>query len=199
MADVIINPMFQKSESLKKFCQGIGFLYLKLFTQQKKENCVQIEKEKVVAIHYKLTSSDGQTLDSSEGNDPLHYLHGFGNIIPGLEEELEGKKEGDKLSVTIPPEKAYGVRNDQNMLQVKKDQFEGVEEVKIGMQVQTQSEKGVQLFTVSKMFGDTVILDGNHPLAGETLSFDVEVMDIRDASKEELEHGHVHGPGGHHH
>lgn len=160
---------------------------------------MQISKEKVVAIHYKLTDNKGQTLDSSEGNEPLTYLHGFGNIIPGLEEELEGKEQGDKLSVSIPPEKAYGVRDDKNTLQVKRDQFEGVNDIKLGMQVQTQGKNGIQHYTVSKIFGDTIILDGNHPLAGETLNFDVEIMEIRDASNEELQHGHVHGPGGHHH
>lgn len=160
---------------------------------------MQIAKEKVVAIHYTLKDNNGEVLDSSEGNDPLYYLHGFGNLIQGLEDELEGKAQGDKLSVSIPPEKAYGVRNEENMLQVKKDQFEGVDNIQLGMQVQTQTEQGVQSYIVSKVFGDTVILDGNHPLAGETLNFNVEVMEIRDASKEELQHGHVHGPGGHHH
>ncbi len=160
---------------------------------------MKIENKKAVAMHYTLTNAGGEELDSSKGKDPLHYLHGFGNIIPGLEEELVGKEKGDKISVSVPPEKGYGVRNDQNMLQVKKDQFEGVDDIKIGMEVQTQGEHGLQMFVVTKVFGDTVILDGNHPLAGETLNFDVEVMDVRDATEEELEHGHVHGPGGHHH
>jgi FKBP-type peptidyl-prolyl cis-trans isomerase SlyD len=160
---------------------------------------MKIENKKAVAMHYTLTNAGGEELDSSKGKEPLHYLHGFGNIIPGLEEELVGKEKGDKISVSVPPEKGYGVRNDQNMLQVKKDQFEGVDDIKAGMEVQTQGEHGLQMFVVTKVFGDTVILDGNHPLAGETLNFDVEVMDVREATEEELEHGHVHGPGGHHH
>ncbi len=160
---------------------------------------MKIEDKKAVAMHYTLTNSEGVKLDSSEGKDPLNYLHGFGNIIPGLEQELLGKEKGDKLSVSVSPEKGYGVRDDKNLLQVKKDQFEGVEDIQVGMEVQTQGPQGMQLYIVSKVFGDTVILDGNHPLAGETLNFDVEVMEVRDASKEELEHGHVHGPGGHHH
>ena len=160
---------------------------------------MKIEAKKAVAMHYTLTNSEGEELDSSAGKAPLYYLHGFGNIIPGLEEALLGKEEGDKLSVSIPPEKGYGVRDDKNMLQVKKDQFEGVEDIKIGMEVQTQGPNGIQLFVVTKVFGDTVILDGNHPLCGETLNFDVEVLEIRDASSEEIEHGHVHSPDGHHH
>jgi FKBP-type peptidyl-prolyl cis-trans isomerase SlyD len=164
-----------------------------------KGKIVKIEVEKVVGMHYTLTNANNEELDSSAGKDPLYYMHGFGNIIPGLEEALLGKEKGDKISVSIPPEKGYGVRNDKNMLQVKKDQFEGVDDIKVGMEVQTQGQQGMQLFVVTKVFGDTVILDGNHPLSDETLNFDVEVLEVRDASAEELEHGHVHGPGGHHH
>jgi FKBP-type peptidyl-prolyl cis-trans isomerase SlyD len=160
---------------------------------------MNISDKKVVGIHYTLTNENGEVLDSSSGADPLYYLHGYKNIIQGLEEALVNKEKDEKLSVSIPPEKAYGLRDDKNMLQVNKDQFEGVDDIKIGMEVQTQGEHGVQLFRVSKVFGDTVILDGNHPLAGETLNFEVEVIDIREATSEELEHGHVHGPDGHHH
>jgi len=160
---------------------------------------VKIDNKKVVAIHYTLTDNSGKVIDTSDGAEPLNYLHGFGNIIPGLEEALIGKISGDKISVSIPPEKAYGVYNENDKLQVNKNQFEGVDEIKVGMSIQTQTEEGVKVYRVEKVFGDTVILDGNHALAGETLNFEVEVVDIRDASKEELEHGHVHGPGGHHH
>ena len=158
-----------------------------------------IENKKVVSIQYVLTNSDGQEIDSSVGKDPLLYMHGYKNIIPGLEEALFGKQVGQKISVSIPPEKAYGVFDENNKLQVNKDQLEGIDEVKLGMEIQTRTKEGVQLYRVEKVFGDTVILNGNHALAGQTLNFDVEVMDIRDASDEELEHGHVHGPGGHHH
>ena len=153
----------------------------------------------MVAIHYTLTDNNGQMLDTSDGSDPLHYLHGFGNIIPGLEEALTGKTNGDKITVSIPPEKAYGMYNEKDKLQVNKSQFEGIDEIKIGMDIQTRTQDGIKMYRVEKIFGDTVILDGNHALAGETLNFEVEVMDVRDASEEELEHGHVHGPGGHHH
>lgn len=160
---------------------------------------MMIENKKVAAIHYTLTNNDGQEIDSSLGKDPLYYMHGYKNLIFGLEEALFGKQVGDKFSVSIPPEKAYGAFNENDKLQVNKDQFEGVDEVKLGMEIQTKTKKGVKLYRVEKVFGDTVILDGNHALAGQTLNFAVEVMEIRDASKEELEHGHAHGPGGHHH
>ena len=160
---------------------------------------MKIGTKKVVAIHYTLTDNNGQTIDSSDGSGPLYYLHGFGNIIPGLEESLLGKVSGDKFSVSIPPEKAYGVFNENDKLQVNTDQFEEIDEVKVGMDIQTRTQEGVKLYRVEKIFGDTVVLDGNHALAGETLNFEVEIIDIREASAEELEHGHVHGPGGHHH
>jgi FKBP-type peptidyl-prolyl cis-trans isomerase SlyD len=160
---------------------------------------VQIDNKKVVAIHYTLKDNSGQVLDSSEGSDPLHYLHGFGNIISGLEEALNGKTKGEKISVSIPPEKAYGMYDEADKIQVNKSQFEGIDEIKVGMDIQTRTKDAIKIYRVERIFGDTVILNGNHALAGETLNFDVEVMDVRDASSEELEHGHVHGPGGHHH
>ena len=158
-----------------------------------------ISNDKVVSIHYTLTDKENNTLDSSVGQEPLVYMQGHQNLIPGLEEELEGKDVGDKFQVSIPPEKGYGLRDDKNTIQVNKQQFENVGEIQVGMEVQTQTDQGIQVYRVSKVFGDTVILDGNHPLAGETLNFDVEVVALREASKEELEHGHVHGPDGHHH
>ncbi len=160
---------------------------------------MKIAEKSVVAIDYTLKNDNGEVLDSSEGREPLYYLQGFGNIIPGLEEALLEKEAGDTIQVSIPPEKAYGLRNEEAVVQVNRDQFEGVDDIQVGMEVQTQGEQGVQLFTVSKIFGDTIMLDGNHPLAGETLHFDVKVMEVREASEEELAHGHVHGPGGHHH
>ena len=160
---------------------------------------MQIDNKKVVAIHYTLKDNSGQVIDSSDGSDPLYYLHGFGNIISGLEEALNGKTKGDKISVSVPPEKAYGVYNENDKIQAKKSQFEGIDEIKVGMDIQTRTKEGIRIYRIERIFGDTVILDGNHALAGETLNFDVEIMDVREASSEELEHGHVHGPGGHHH
>lgn len=160
---------------------------------------MQIANNKVVSIHYKLTNDDGDILDSSEGQEPLAYLHGLGNIIPGLENALSGRALGDKFSVTVAPADGYGERDNEMVQSVPKSAFQGVDQIHPGMQFQAQSPEGMQLVTVIDVDGDEVILDGNHPMAGITLTFDVEVTEIRDATAEELEHGHVHGPGGHHH
>ncbi|MFM2005598.1 MAG: hypothetical protein RLZZ09_1253 [Pseudomonadota bacterium] len=160
---------------------------------------MQIVNNKVVSIHYKLTNDAGDILDSSEGQEPLAYLHGLGNIIPGLENALSGRALGDKFSVTVAPADGYGERDNEMVQSVPKSAFQGVDQILPGMQFQAQSPEGMQLVTVIDVDGDEVILDGNHPMAGITLTFDVEVTEIRDATAEELEHGHVHGPGGHHH
>jgi FKBP-type peptidyl-prolyl cis-trans isomerase SlyD len=160
---------------------------------------MHIAINKVVNIHYTLTNDEGEVLDSSHGKQPLAYIHGIGNIIPGLESALEGRGVGDKFQVTIAPEDAYGERSDELVQTVPRSAFEGVKEILPGMQFQAQSPEGVQLVTVIEVDGDDVTLDGNHPMAGITLNFDVEVADIRDATAEELDHGHVHGAGGHHH
>lgn len=159
---------------------------------------MQIGKEKVVAIHYTLRDNSGNILDSSEGRDPLHYIQGIGNLIPGMEEGLEGKIKGDKVDIKVSPEKGYGVRNDQLIQKVPRSAF-GDQEVRKGMQFQAGSNHGSQVVTVTEVNLDSITVDGNHPLAGVELNFAVEVMDVREASKEELDHGHVHGPGGHHH
>jgi FKBP-type peptidyl-prolyl cis-trans isomerase SlyD len=158
-----------------------------------------ISTNHVVSIHYTLTNDAGEILDSSTGNDPLAYIHGIGNIIPGLESALTGRALGDKFKVSIAPEDGYGLRDNEMMQNVPKSAFQGVDEILPGMQFQAQSPQGMTLVTVVDVDGDEVILDGNHPMAGMTLHFEVEVADIRDATSEELEHGHVHGPGGHHH
>jgi len=160
---------------------------------------MQIKQEKVVAIHYTLTNNSGEVIDSSEGKDPLYYLHGFGNLIPGMEEGLEGKAKGDKFELKISPEKGYGVRDDRAVQEVPLTAFGGAD-VKVGMQFQASGEGGHPIVvSVTKVEGDNVTVDANHPLAGVELNFKVEVMDVRDASGEEIAHGHVHGPGGHHH
>lgn len=158
-----------------------------------------ITAHKVVHIHYTLTNDDGDILDSSEGHAPLAYIHGIGNIIPGLEKALTGKAIGDKFKVTIPPEEAYGQRDDDLVQAVPRDAFQGVEQIEPGMQFHAETPEGMQLVTVVDVVEDEVVLDGNHPMAGMTLNFDVEVAEIRDATQEEMDHGHVHGPGGHHH
>lgn len=160
---------------------------------------MRIAAHKVVTIHYTLTNDDGDLLDSSEGQEPLTYLHGMGNIIAGLETALSGRGVGDKFSVSVAPADGYGERDNDMVQSVPKASFQGVDEILPGMQFQAQSPEGVQLVTVIDVDGDEVILDGNHPMAGLTLNFAVEVTGIRDATPEELDHGHVHGPGGHHH
>ncbi len=156
---------------------------------------MQITKNKVASIHYTLRNLEGTVLDSSSGRDPLHYLHGAGNLIMGMEEGLEGKKKGDKLNLNILPEKGYGQKDDSLVQKVPRTAF-GDQEVKQGMQFST-NQGGV--VTVTHVGLDGVTVDANHPLAGVTLLFDVEVMDVRNATAEEISHGHVHGAHGHHH
>lgn len=160
---------------------------------------MQISKHKVVAIDYTLTGPDGAVLDSSEGREPLAYLHGAGNIIAGLEAELEGKTRGDKLDVTVAPAEGYGERNEALIQQVPRSMFEGVDKIEPGMRFNAMSDAGPRVVVVTAVDDDGITIDGNHPLAGMELHFAVTVMDVRDATEEELEHGHVHGAGGHHH
>lgn len=159
-----------------------------------------IAKGTVATIDYTLTNDAGQVLDSSQGREPLTYLHG-GGLIPGMENALEGKSVGEQFKVTIPPEEGYG-KKDPNMVQpVPRANFAGVPNIEKGMQFQARSPdgSGARVVTVVDIAPDTVTVDANHPLAGETLHFDVAVKDVRDASPEELSHGHAHGPGGQHH
>ncbi|HVF15333.1 MAG TPA: peptidylprolyl isomerase [Steroidobacteraceae bacterium] len=160
---------------------------------------MQIAKDAVVTIHYTLKNDAGETLDSSAGGDPLAYLQGNGNLIPGLESALEGKQAGDKLSVKVSPSDGYGEYDKSLVQQVPRRSFKGVGNVQVGMQFQVQSDGGPRAVTVTKVVGDMVTVDGNHPLAGQNLNFDVEITEVRTATDEELSHGHVHGPGGHHH
>lgn len=160
---------------------------------------MQIAKHKVVAIDYTLTGPDGAVLDSSEGREPLAYLHGGGNIIAGLESELEGKTKGDSLDVTVAPADGYGERNEALIQQVPRSMFEGVDKIEPGMRFNAMSDAGPRVVVVTAVDDDGVTIDGNHSLAGMELHFAVTVMDVREASEEELEHGHVHGAGGHQH
>lgn len=160
---------------------------------------MQISKHKAVAIEYTLTNDSGEVIDTSEGQDPLSYLHGAGNLISGLEQALEGKSAGDALQVTISPEDAYGQRIDELVQIVPRDRFEGADELEVGMRFHASSDHGETLVTITDVSDDEVTVDGNHPLAGETLHFEVKIVDVRDASEEEVEHGHIHGPGGHDH
>ena len=158
-----------------------------------------IAENKVVAIDYTLKDDSGQVLDSSEGREPLSYLHGTGGIIPGLERELDGKKPGDELHVAVAPADAYGERNDALRQQVAREQFEGVESLAPGMQFRVKTDGGPLVVTVTEIADEVVTIDGNHPLAGVNLNFAVKVRDVREATAEELSHGHAHGSGGHAH
>jgi FKBP-type peptidyl-prolyl cis-trans isomerase SlyD len=151
-----------------------------------------IEKNRVVSIDYTLTDDKHNLLDSTSGQEPLDYLHGFENIIPGLEKVLEGKSRGDSFSVNIPAAEAYGERDERLIAELPLASFEGIEKVEPGMQFHARNAEGVRLVTVTKVGGNTVTVDGNHPLAGMNLNFDVTVTAIRQASEEELSHGHVH-------
>ena len=160
---------------------------------------MQVANNMVILIDYTLTDAQGTKLDSSHGRGPFAYLHGSGNIIPGLEAALEGKIEGDQVNAVIPPEKAYGPRDENLVEQLPRSQFDTGQNIEVGMQFQAMSEAGPRVVTVMSVDTDNVIIDGNHPLAGVTLYFDVTIKEIREATGEELNHGHAHGPDDHHH
>ncbi len=154
---------------------------------------MKVAKNHVVSMHYTLTGPDGTEIDSSSGSDPFRYLHGARNIVPGLEKALEGKSAGDEFQVEIQPEEAYGQRADELIQMVPRNLFQGVDKVEAGQSFRSEGEDGsVRTITVLEVDGDNVKVDANHPLAGMVLSFDISVVDVRDASEEEIEHGHVH-------
>ncbi len=160
---------------------------------------MQIEARKVVTLNYTLTDNDGNVIDQSSDSS-FAYLHGANNIIPGLENALEGKSAGDSLNVSVTPAEGYGERDPAKTQAVPRNMFPEDTDIEVGMQFHAQGPNGETLVvSVAAVEDDTVTVDGNHPLAGVQLNFDVEVIGVREASKEELEHGHVHGPGGHHH
>jgi len=159
---------------------------------------MRISKNKIVTIDYTLTDLKGKVLNSSVGSEPFIFIHGVGSIIPGLETALEGKSSGDAFTVQITPEDGYGPRNESLTQVVSKDLFEGAGELQVGMQFEAQTNTGKQLLTITRIEGNDVTIDGNHPLAGETLKFDVKIHDVRDATSEELSHGHAHGPDSDH-
>lgn len=160
---------------------------------------MKVNKNKVVSIHYTLKNDDGIVIDSSDGREPLTYLHGNGNLVPGLEKDLEGKESGAKLKSNVSPLEGYGEMDPKMLMELPKENFEGAGEIKPGMQFQAEWEDGVRIFSVTEVKENTVLVNGNHALAGQTLNFDVEITAIRDATKVEIEHGHVHDPNHHHH
>lgn len=160
---------------------------------------MNIEKNRVVSLHYTLRDEQGTVIDTSSGRGTLTYLHGKGNIIPGLEAALAGRVAGDKLEVTVAPDKGYGARDERLVQILPRTKFSGTGELTPGMQARANGPQGPRMMTIVRVDRDFVTVDGNHPLAGRTLHFSVEVEEVRKATHEEVSHGHVHGPGGHHH
>lgn len=160
---------------------------------------MQIAPNSVVTLHYTLKDNDGNVIDQSDDGSFL-YLHGAMNIIPGLENALTGKSAGDEFSVKIPPEEGYGNRDPGRIQEVPKEMFQDAGEVAVGVQFHAQSPDGQTIVvTVTEIKEDVVVIDANHALAGVELNFAVKVIEVREASEEEVSHGHVHGPHGHHH
>jgi FKBP-type peptidyl-prolyl cis-trans isomerase SlyD len=153
---------------------------------------MKVEKNKVVTIDYVLKNDAGEILDSSEANGALPYIHGTGSLVPGLERELEGRSPGDAISAVVEPEDGYGEYEADAIFEVPKKNLEGLGEIEEGTSFHAETDEGIQLLTVKEIKATTVLVDANHPLAGETLHFEVKIVDIREASPEELEHGHVH-------
>ena len=160
---------------------------------------MHVEKNRVVTLNYTLRDEQGTILDASNARRPLSYLHGKGNIIPGLEQALVGKAAGDKLDVTVAPEQGYGPRDERLVQIVPRTKFGDVQGLAPGMQVRATGQRGPRMVTVVRVDRDFVTIDGNHPLAGRTLHFSVEVAEVRKATHDEVAHGHAHGPDGHHH
>jgi len=157
------------------------------------------EKDKVVTFHYTLKNAEGEQMETSRDKQPMSYLHGANNIIKGLEKAMEGRAVNDEFSVTVEPEEAYGVRNEGNVQRVPLKRLKGIGKISPGQILNLQTNQGPVQVTVLRVGRFNVDVDANHPLAGKALTFDIEITDIRDASEEELNHRHVHGPGGHHH
>jgi len=157
------------------------------------------EKNKAVSFHYTLKNSAGEEMETSREKEPMVYLHGANNIITGLEKAMEGHTVKDTFTATLEPEDAYGIRNEKNVQRVPLKRLKGIGKISVGQILNLKTNKGQVQVTVLKVGRFNVDVDGNHPLAGVQLTFDVEIMDIRDATEDEIKHGHAHGPGGHQH
>lgn len=160
---------------------------------------MQITLNSVAQFHYVLKDADGSVLESSEGGEPMTYLHGHGGLLSGLEKALEGKAAGDSFAVTLPPEEAFGERREDAEMRVPLSHLQGAKKWAPGMMAIIHTQHGHQQVTVLKVGHTMATVDVNHPMAGKTLQFDLTVVDVREATPEELAHGHAHGPGGHHH
>ncbi len=158
-----------------------------------------IEDRKVVSFHYTLKDEAGEEMESSRDRDPMVYLHGYRNIVPGLENAMKGRDVGDTFEVTVPPAEAYGERNPNNLQRISAKHFSNIKRLSPGQMVSLQTRQGPVQATVVKVGRFNVDVDANHPLAGAQLTFDVEITDVREPTDEERKHGHAHGPGGHQH
>lgn len=155
---------------------------------------MKIADNSVVTINYTLKDSEGNILDTTEGKGPLSYIHGVGYLIPGVEKKLDGKKTGENISFIVEPEEGYGVRDDTLIQNIPIDQFEDPNELDVGMEFEAQTEYGLIIVTIIGLEDDQVIVDGNHPLSGKTLNFDIEIISVREASVEELDEGEIKEP-----
>jgi FKBP-type peptidyl-prolyl cis-trans isomerase SlyD len=160
---------------------------------------MQIQQNSVVHIHYTLTNDAGEVLDSSSGKEPLMYMHGNHNLIPGLEAQLLGKAAGDQFNADIEAEDAYGLHHEEAIQHIPLSALANIPDLQVGMQLQASTDQGPVMVRVTEITDEHAVLDGNHPLAGERLHFAVEVVSVREATASELEHGHAHGGDGHHH
>ncbi len=160
---------------------------------------MNVERDRVVRFHYTLREAGGAELESSRGGEPLAVLHGHGSVIPGVEEALAGRAAGDRFSVTVPPERGYGPRVEGRVQRVPKKHVANARRLKPGQEAVVGTRQGPRSVTVVKVGRTVVDVDLNHPLAGRTLEFDIEILEVRAADEEEIAHGHVHGPGGHGH
>jgi FKBP-type peptidyl-prolyl cis-trans isomerase SlyD len=161
-------------------------------------NNMIITTNSAVYMHYTLRNAEGEVLDSSADSQPLAYIHGIGFLIPGLEKHMEGKQKGDRFQVSVEPAEGYGEHNEEMVLKAPRANFQG-DHLEVGMEVELDLGEESAVALVTEISGDDVTLDLNHPLAGEQLFFDIEVVNVREASADELDHGHIHGPGGVHH
>lgn len=161
-------------------------------------NPLQITERTIAEFHYTLTNDADEVLDSSRDREPMRYLHGANSIVSGLEQEMEGKQAGDKFQVEVAPEDGYGPRVEQLVQNVPRSAFEGIDEIAPGMRFRAETQQGPVTVTVTEVGDEEVTVDGNHPLAGETLHFDIEVVSVREASEDEVEHGHAHDEEGGH-
>ena len=183
-------PIFAPAVSAAASYNGLPFIFV--------ENPMPIEKNQVVLFHYSVRDEQGNEVENSRGGKPNAYLHGHGGVIQGLEEALEGREAGDTFSVTVTPEKAYGPRKADAVQRVPVKHLMGAKRWKRGMIAQVQTEQGPRHVVVAKVGLKFADVDTNHPMAGKTLTFDIEVIEVRAADAEEIAHGHAHGPGGHH-